>query len=230
MFSKYLLLSLTVSSYAFCGILGLEERGVEVEIASAKNHCVIIKRQVPKVCKNVFINNETLWEENYAEKEVPDICKATFVKTQGHLLPMELFPDVETLGELEVLDFIKEMQKNKDFLLVDSRRERWFKYRTIPTAINVPFIHFDEKTREAKHFTEVLKEFGVTENKPGEYNFSKAKTLVLFCNGAWCNQSARMAFSLLEIDYPPEKIKWYRGGIQNWLSTGMTSTKDIVAH
>jgi len=228
MFSKYLLLSLFVVSSSFSGILGLEERGVEVEIASAKNHCFIIKRQVPKACKEVFIDNETLWEENYADKDVPDICKSTFVKTQGHILPMELFPDVETFGELEVLDFIKKMQKNSDFLLVDSRREHWYKYRTIPTAINVPFIHFDEKKREVKHFNKALKVFGVTETKPGEYDFSKAKTLVLFCNGSWCNQSARMVFSLLEIDYPAEKIKWYRGGIQNWLSANMTSSREVI--
>lgn len=230
MFLKSLLLYLTVSSYLFSGILGLEERGVEVDIAAAKNHCFIVKRQVPKVCKDLFINNETLWEENYAEKNVPDICKSTFVKTQGHILPMTLFPDVETLGELEVLDFIKKMQKSDALLLVDSRRERWYNYRTIPTAVNVPFIHFDETKSELKEFKKALRSFGVTEKKPGMYDFSKAKTLVLFCNGPWCNQSARMVFSLLELNYPAEKIKWYRGGIQNWLSTGMTSSRDVVNH
>ncbi len=30
---------------------------------------------------------------------------------------------------------------------------------------------------------------------------------------------------LLEISYPEENIKWYRGGIQDWLSAGMTSTR-----
>jgi len=60
----------------------------------------------------------------------------------------------------------------------------------------------------------------------GEYDFEHAKTLVLFCNGPWCSQSPSMIFALLEVGYPPEKIKWYRGGMQDWLSAGMTSTRD----
>ena len=40
-----------------------------------------------------------------------------------------------------------------------------------------------------------------------DYDFSKAKTLVLFCNGPWCSQSPDMIFALLEIGYPPEKLK-----------------------
>ncbi len=30
---------------------------------------------------------------------------------------------------------------------------------------------------------------------------------------------------LLDIGYPPERIKWYRGGLQRWLEAGLTSTK-----
>jgi hypothetical protein len=34
----------------------------------------------------------------------------------------------------------------------------------------------------------LTKKFGVTE-QDGIFNFSKAKTLYLFCNGLWCGQS-----------------------------------------
>jgi len=229
MISKYLLVTLALGSLSFSGILGLEERGVLLSKKSKDNtiKTYLLKRQVPEVCRQVFIDSETLWEGDYAVKEVPDICKSTFVTTQGHLLPMELFPDVETVGELEVLDFIKEMQDNKDFLLVDSRSDRWHNYRSLPTATNVPFTHVGEEKKEHIDFAKALKQFAVTKQKNGEYDFSKAKTLVLFCNGAWCNQSARMVFSLLELDYPAEKIKWYRGGMQSWLNAGLASTREV---
>jgi hypothetical protein len=34
---------------------------------------------------------------------------------------------------------------------------------------------------------------------------------------------------LLELGYPAEKIKWYRGGMQSWLGLSMTSTKGTVS-
>jgi hypothetical protein len=34
-----------------------------------------------------------------------------------------------------------------------------------------------------------------------------------------------MIFALLKIGYPHEKLKWYRGGMQDWLGSGMTSTR-----
>ena len=57
------------------------------------------------------------------------------------------------------------------------------------------------------------------------WNFSNAKTLVLFCNGVWCGQAPTNIKSLLRIGYPPSKLKWYRGGMQNWEVLGLTSIK-----
>lgn len=30
---------------------------------------------------------------------------------------------------------------------------------------------------------------------------------------------------MLDLGYPPEKIKWYRGGLNDWLGLSMTTTK-----
>ena len=56
-----------------------------------------------------------------------------------------------------------------------------------------------------------------------ERDFSKAKTLVLFCNGMWCGQSPNNIKSLLKMGYPADKIKWYRGGMQDWEVLGLTT-------
>ncbi len=161
-----------------------------------------------------------LWTGNFANKSIPEVCKSTYVHTKGKLIPMQLDADLETYGELEVLVFIKEMQQNKNLLLIDSRKEKWFAYRTIPGAINIPFHYFKEKENYEFHFEYALKHLGVFIQKDGEYDFSDAKTLLLFCNGPWCSQSPTMIYALLEIDYPAEKLKWYRGGMQDWLGAG----------
>ena len=47
----------------------------------------------------------------------------------------------------------------------------------------------------------------------------------MFCNGIWCGQSPEAMKELIAIGYPQEKMKWYRGGMQSWLSLGLTTVK-----
>ncbi|MDH5355719.1 MAG: rhodanese-like domain-containing protein, partial [Gammaproteobacteria bacterium] len=62
-------------------------------------------------------------------------------------------------------------------------------------------------------------------NAGSVFDFSKAKTLVLFCNGMWCGQSPASMKSLLKYGYPAEKIKWYRDGMQAWEILGFNTVK-----
>ncbi len=227
MFKKYITIGSILLSLSFAGNVGIEHRGVMITASAAdkeqKNY--VVKRNIPDECKKVSINNKMLWTGNFAHGSVPEACKSTYVHTKGKLLSMQLDKDLETYGELEVLYFLKEMQHNDQMLLVDSRKAKWFNYRTIPGAINMPFHYFEERDDYNFHFEYALKHLGVFIEKDGEYDFSDAKTLALFCNGPWCDQSPRMIFALMKIGYPTEKLKWYRGGLQDWLGAGMTSTR-----
>jgi rhodanese-related sulfurtransferase len=228
MSNKYISIFVIFSLFLLYGSSGFEYSGVMVTTTTAdkKQQNYVVKRNIPAECKKIPINNKMLWTGNFVHKDVPEACKSTYVHTKGKLLPMHLDVDLETYGELEVLIFIREMQQNKQMLLIDSRKEKWFKYRTIPGAINMPFHYFKERDTYEFHFEYALKHLGVFIQKDGEYDFSSAKTLVLFCNGPWCNQSPEMIFALLKMGYPAEKLKWYRGGMQDWLSAGMTSTRE----
>jgi rhodanese-related sulfurtransferase len=55
------------------------------------------------------------------------------------------------------------------------------------------------------------------------WNFENAKTLVLYCNGPWCGQSPTNIKQLLSMGYPSYKLKWYRGGMQDWKVLGLTT-------
>ena len=95
---------------------------------------------------------------------------------------------------------------------------------TIPSAINIPYtnIAYDEDFLEDTQKLETT--YGIT-YKDGKYGFKNVKTAVMFCNGAWCTQSAKAIKELLKIGYPKEKILWYRGGLQEWMNMGFTTIR-----
>ena len=221
-------LSLLLPSMLFALDFSFEQKGVLVtkKDALGKSNDIRVKRHIPEECKKVLINNETLWTGNFAHKSVPEACKSTYVHTKGRLLPMQLDIDLETYGELEVLYTLKEMQTNPNIVLVDARTKQWFTYRTIPGSINMPFNYFTDSDEYEFEFEYALKFLGAVKDKDGDYDFDDVKTMVIFCNGPWCSQSPDMLFSLMKVGYPSEKLKWYRGGMQDWLSAGMTSTRN----
>lgn len=147
--------------------------------------------------------------------------------------PMHIAPGVETVGELEVLGFLKRASNgDESILVVDSRTPDWLSRGTIPGSVNIPWSKinldmvgaFDIAPETAELNDIMVKQFGAT-NEGGKWSFDNAKTLVLFCNGPWCPQSALNLRTLLRLGYPANKLKWYRGGMQDWISFGLTTVK-----
>ncbi len=147
--------------------------------------------------------------------------------------PMQVAPGVKTVGELEVLDSLKKISNGDDsIMLVDSRTPEWLARGTIPGAVNIPWTRINLEqapafdTEVAETFEEVMtKDFGAKKLENDQWDFSGAKTLVLFCNGIWCHQSSINIETLLEYGYPADKLQWYRGGMQDWISLGLTTAK-----
>jgi rhodanese-related sulfurtransferase len=186
-----------------------------------KKH-VVIKRIDDHKCMNVKGSNpELIWDDDYASKLVPKNCKKTFVTTVGHISPMKINKDIKTYGELEVIKFIKKAEDNNDLILVDSRLSDWFYKLTIPSAVNIPFTHFNPK-KQPDEFEDVMDMTNV-KIRNGVYDFSDAKTLLLFCNGIWCPQSTWAINNLLKIGYPSSKLIWYRGGMYSWKLLNLTT-------
>ena len=183
-----------------------------------------ISRDSDLRCRQIPFNAREYWDGDYASRDVADVCRKTFITAAGKLSPMKMHEEIDTYGELEVLEFLEEMQDDSNMLFVDSRKQQWYESLTIPSAINIPFIYFTERHKWDKEKKEALIRFGVKGEK-APYDFSKAKTILFFCNGVWCRQSPQMIEALLELGYPPQKMKWYRGGMQSWLNVGMTSTR-----
>jgi len=138
--------------------------------------------------------------------------------------PAVLAPGVETIAEVEVLDYLKRINGGDDSILViDSRTPDWVKRGTIPGAINIPWTTLNISKSDPFTIVDTLEKHFNVKAQEDLYDFSKAKTLVMFCNGMWCGQSPNNIKSLLKIGYPPHKIKWYRGGMQDWAILGLTT-------
>lgn len=139
--------------------------------------------------------------------------------------PAIVAPGVETVGELEVIEYLKKMAAGDDSILViDSRTPDWVKKGTIPGAVNIPWTKLNPaKGADPLTIGEILQEqFNVKESE-GLWNFNDAKTLVMFCNGMWCGQSPNNIENLLKFGYPAHKLKWYRGGMQDWEILGLST-------
>ncbi len=143
--------------------------------------------------------------------------------------PSSLAPGVETIAELEVLNYLKLISEGDDSILViDSRTPDWVAKGTIPGAINIPWKKLNPaQGADPISIGEILQERLNANNLGGLWDFSQAKTLVMFCNGMWCGQTPNNIKNLLDFGYPAHKLKWYRGGMQNWESLGFTTAKPV---
>ncbi len=141
--------------------------------------------------------------------------------------PSNLAVGVETIGEIEIIDFAKTMNMgDESIIVIDSRTPDWVERGTIPTAMNVAWTRLNPaKGATPLEIAEILETvFNVTESE-GLFDFSNCKTAVMFCNGMWCGQSPNNIKNLLRMGYPADKIKWYRGGMQNWENLGLTTIR-----
>jgi rhodanese-related sulfurtransferase len=159
--------------------------------------------------------------------------------------PMKVAPGVTTVGEAEIFRFMERQLALGTGMLIDARTPSWYEKGTIPGSINIPFTVFSgdannpetiaalEKvggvrrgevgamTREFEKAMAPLSLFGANA-KTDTWDFTNAKELVLWCNGPWCGQSPRAIKGLIDHGFPPEKISYYRGGMQMWKILGLT--------
>lgn len=139
--------------------------------------------------------------------------------------PMQLAPGVETIGELELLDYLGRVaRRDEGVLVIDSRDADWLiRSGIIPGAIHLPWERLHPQRADPEDIAAILAlQFGAS--RTGLlWNFENARTLVFYCNGVWCGQSPTNIKQLLAMGYPAHKLKWYRGGMQAWKILGLTT-------
>jgi rhodanese-related sulfurtransferase len=113
--------------------------------------------------------------------------------TWGTVQPIELAPGVATIGEVELIEHLE-----AGGALVDTRQPHFHREATIPGARGIPheqiLDHLDELDRTAP--------------------------TVFFCNGPQCKATPDTVHALLDAGYPAAAIRYYRGGMHDWMTLG----------
>src|SRR4030067_1146997 len=142
-----------------------------------------------------------------------------------------LLPTVAAAKEVNITEYLPEVKftANGRGILVDSRVEPFYTKGTIPGSVNIPFTTLTASDKDPG-FRQALARLGVMtgesvnwsnsihrsvdglgeDNRKLDWDFSRAKDILLFCNGPWCDQSPRAIQALLRIGYPANKIYYYR--------------------
>ena len=190
---------------------------------------------LPGLSQDVWITGDT----PFVELEINDqflviernqdngaVVPAAFAKTSRPcppfcVHPMSVADGVETVGELELLDFLENDVQAGTGVLIDARTPDFFKAGTIPGSVNLPF-NLLSVSDSNPFLNPILAQLGGTQQADGSWTFANARKLALFCNGPWCGQSPRAIGNLISVGYPAEKLLYYRGGMQSWLMLGLT--------
>ncbi len=140
--------------------------------------------------------------------------------------PIMLGDGIETVGELEMIEYISRINAGDDsVLIIDSRTENWTMNGMIPGAISIPWKRLHYQHTDQESLLDIL-EFRLGVVREGTFlNFENAKMLILYCNGNWCGQSPTSIRSLQMLGYPTHKLKWYRAGMQGWKILGLTTVQ-----
>jgi rhodanese-related sulfurtransferase len=127
-----------------------------------------------------------------------------------------------------VLQFLKKISDgDASMMVIDSRTPAWVEKGIIPGTVNIPWDTLNIGKSDPAAVQEILENQLGAKRWGDFWNFDNVKTLVLFCNGAWCGQSSTTIKDLLKIGYPAHKILWYRGGMQDWQSLGLTTLNPL---
>ncbi len=213
---KYLALAAIIAAASMSPAMLMAADDVAVKLTSGMASVDVMHNgKKTTISRNQDQNNNVNPAFAKTSRKCPPFC----------IQPATLAPGVETIGELEIIDYLKKMSDgDESILVIDSRTPDWVKKGTIPGSVNIPWTALNPaQGADPMSIGEILTDrFNVREQE-GLWDFSNARTLVMFCNGMWCGQSPNNIMNLLRFGYPADKLKWYRGGIQDWEILGLTT-------
>jgi len=114
--------------------------------------------------------------------------------TWGAIQPLEVAPGVRTVGELEVIEHLV-----AGGLVIDTRHDIYREQATIPGTCGIPHEDIVDRVDE----------------------LDRSAVTILFCNGPQCPATPEAVRALLGDGYPADRLRYYRGGIHDWMTLGL---------
>lgn len=116
--------------------------------------------------------------------------------TWGNIQPQQLAEGVRTVGELELIAHLR-----AGLPLLDSRRHEQHAQVTIPGARSLPHVELPARIGE----------------------LDPDRPTIFFCNGPQCAATPSAVATLLAAGYPAQAIRYYRGGLHDWITLGLST-------
>jgi rhodanese-related sulfurtransferase len=133
---------------------------------------------------------------------VPVVEPSGLIQTDpwwGVVQPHELHPDLPTIGELELIEHIE-----AGGAVIDTRKQEYVdETGTLPGAKAIAWDEIKERADE----------------------IDPDAVTVLFCNGPQCAATPRAVEILLAMGRNPRSLRYYRGGILDWMALGLPVVK-----
>lgn len=203
------------ASTALPGVKSALEVNISADLASVD---VMHQGQKVTIMRNQNQSNAVNLDFAITSRACPPFC----------IQPSELAPGVKTIGELEVLSFLKKIgDGDASVMVIDTRTSAWVEKGIIPGTVNIPWDTLDIDKSDPLVAHDILQNQLGARESADVWSFDNARTLVLLCNGSWCGQSATMIKVLLKMGCPAHKLLWYRGGMQDWEGLGLTTLKPL---
>lgn len=130
--------------------------------------------------------------------------------------PLYIMDGVETVAELDVIEFLDVTASNGTGLLVDTRAQTDFAKATLPGAVSVPAATVSP---ENPYRGDLLAALGFS----GQGGSATTYTLLVFDQNAASPEAAQAVRDLVQAGYPADKILYYRAGIDGWTALGLST-------
>ncbi len=126
------------------------------------------------------------------------------------LLPITAAEGVQTLGAREVIGVLRDKVATGQGILLDIRLPEAFAAAHLPGAVNVPGMTLaaDNPAQAA-----ILQALG-----------AKAPLWVVYGDGPQDRDAMQVVQDLVAAGVPAETLRYFRGGLQEWLGLGLTVT------
>lgn len=121
--------------------------------------------------------------QNQCNAVKPDFAITSRACPPFCIQPIEVDPRVKTIGELEVLNFLKKIcDGDASVMVIDTRTSAWVEKGIIPGTVNIPWDTLDIGKSDLVVVEYILENQLGVKRSADVWSFDNVKKLVMFCN------------------------------------------------
>ena len=148
---------LRIGSFIVAALISANSQALEVKISKSIEYIDVNHNgELVRIQRNQDQDNHLTGGFAKTSRKCPPFC----------IQPAKVAPGVATVGELEIVNFLKNHVEQDTGVLIDARTPQWHAKGTIPGSVNMPFTVFNFK-RDDQKLIDTMEQLGVTVRRRG---------------------------------------------------------------